>query len=160
MVKFNSEEILKCLCFVILGYFVVMIFDRMCSCNNKFSIGSPIEGCNPTCKKNNASSCNQCTEYQGGGPLGGQRREYRCELESTCRYGAQVGYTADVEEPMNDPFQEPECSEIEDVSNCSEHHPACEGCYIKSDYGDGDAYYECKNMQTCKKSNISRAAPA
>jgi len=39
--KYDLEEILKCLCFVILGYFVAMIFGRMCSCNNGFSVGAP-----------------------------------------------------------------------------------------------------------------------
>ena len=38
--KYDLEEILKCLCFVILGYFVAMIFSRMCSCNNGFSVGA------------------------------------------------------------------------------------------------------------------------
>jgi len=37
--KINSEEILKCACFVILGYFVAMIFSRMCSCNSGFRVG-------------------------------------------------------------------------------------------------------------------------
>jgi len=41
--KYDLEEILKCLCFVIFGYFVAMIFSRMCSCGNKngFSVGAP-----------------------------------------------------------------------------------------------------------------------
>jgi hypothetical protein len=43
--KLDSEEILKCLCFVILGYFIAMMFSRMCSCGNRFRVGGQ-EGCN------------------------------------------------------------------------------------------------------------------
>ena len=43
--KLDSEEILKCLCFVILGYFIAMMFSRMCSCGNGFRVGGQ-EGCN------------------------------------------------------------------------------------------------------------------
>ena len=43
--KLDSEEILKCLCFVILGYFIAMMFSRMCSCGNGFRVGGQ-DGCN------------------------------------------------------------------------------------------------------------------
>ena len=42
--KLDSEEILKCLCFVILGYFIAMMFSRMCSCGNGFSVGGQVQG--------------------------------------------------------------------------------------------------------------------
>ena len=37
MVK--SEEILTCLIFIAIGYLIAMIFSRMCSCGNGFSVG-------------------------------------------------------------------------------------------------------------------------
>jgi len=42
--KYDLEEILKCLCFVILGYFIAMIFSRMCSTrsSNGFSVGGQV----------------------------------------------------------------------------------------------------------------------
>ena len=41
--KLDSEEILKCLCFVILGYFIAMMFSRMCSCGNRFRVGGEVD---------------------------------------------------------------------------------------------------------------------
>ena len=38
MVKFNSEEILMCLIFVVLGYCIATMFSR-CRCNNGFRVG-------------------------------------------------------------------------------------------------------------------------
>ena len=51
--KLDSEEILKCLCFVILGYFIAMMFSRMCSCGNGFRVGGQV-GCN---EERNRVSC-------------------------------------------------------------------------------------------------------
>jgi len=43
--KYNFEQLLKYLCFIILGYFIAMIFSRMCSCGgNGFNIGA-VEDC-------------------------------------------------------------------------------------------------------------------
>ena len=42
--KYDPEEILKCLCFVILGYFVAMMFSRMCSCGNGYRNGFRVGG--------------------------------------------------------------------------------------------------------------------
>jgi len=41
MVK--SEEILTCLIFIVIGYLIAMIFSRMCSCGNGFSVGGQID---------------------------------------------------------------------------------------------------------------------
>ena len=59
--KLDSEEILKCLCFVILGYFIAMMFSRMCSCGNGFRVGGQ-DGCNTElnqvdCITNNLNNC-------------------------------------------------------------------------------------------------------
>ena len=40
--RLDIEEILKYACFVILGYFIAMIFTRMCSCGNRFRVGIPV----------------------------------------------------------------------------------------------------------------------
>jgi len=42
--KYDPEEILKYLCFVILGYFVAMMFSRMCSCGNGYRNGFRVGG--------------------------------------------------------------------------------------------------------------------
>ena len=42
----NGEEILTCLILVAIGYFIAMMFSRMCSCGNGFRIGA---GESPSC---------------------------------------------------------------------------------------------------------------
>ena len=161
MVKFDMEEIFKCFIFIVIGYFIAMLLSRMCSCNNGFSVGSPKITCKSTCKKNDADSCEQCTESQAGRTKGlgsTLKKEYKCRIKSRCRYDEFLGYTVKsgnpdtIDEPFHDPFQEPECTDIDDVHSCPDHDPACNGCYIQADYGDGEAYYECSNMETCERS--------
>ncbi len=70
--KLDSEEILKCLCFVILGYFIAMMFSRMCSCGNRFRVGSKAPGCNirndqNTCENESPKECKWvgCSKWVG-----------------------------------------------------------------------------------------------
>ena len=61
----NSQEILICLIFIIIGYFVAMIFTRMCSCNNGFSVGVTV-ACPLKCINNkNKHNCESCIEGEG-----------------------------------------------------------------------------------------------
>ena len=57
----RSEEILKCICFVILGYFIALIFNRMCSCRNinGFNVGGVVqcETCNDQGNCDNGLDC-------------------------------------------------------------------------------------------------------
>ena len=65
--KLDSEEILKCLCFVILGYFIAMMFSRMCSCENGFRVGGR-EKCasiNEREECNNEDNCRWFSARQG-----------------------------------------------------------------------------------------------
>ena len=60
----DREEILKCLCFVILGYFVAMIFSRMCSCGNGYKNGFSVDA---PAKKEEECVCSGQTNQQGEG---------------------------------------------------------------------------------------------
>ena len=57
--KLDSEEILKCLCFVILGYFIAMMFSRMCSCGNGFRVGGA-ERCATSTSKGDCRNDSAC----------------------------------------------------------------------------------------------------
>ena len=72
--KLDSEEILKCLCFVILGYFIAMMFSRMCSCGNGFRVGGA-ERCQSLPRQDciDAENCNWNVARQG-----------RCQGSSDC----------------------------------------------------------------------------
>jgi len=63
----NSPEILTCLIFIIIGYFVAMIFTRMCSCNNGFRVGAvaAVKACAYKCHNNIKNNCEGCTEGTG-----------------------------------------------------------------------------------------------
>jgi len=56
--KLDPEEILKYLCFVILGYFVAMMFSRMCSCGNGYRNGFRVGGVTTSCSTYNEEQCN------------------------------------------------------------------------------------------------------
>ena len=72
--KLDSEEILKCLCFVILGYFIAMMFSRMCSCGNGFRVGGA-ERCQSLHRQDciDIENCNWNVGIQG-----------RCQGSSYC----------------------------------------------------------------------------
>ena len=68
----DLEEILKCLCFVILGYFVAMIFSRMCSRGNGYKNGFSIGG-DQFCDDPN-HACNSC------------KNQRFCHHDNTCEW--------------------------------------------------------------------------
>jgi len=61
----NSEEILTCLIFVIIGYFVAMMFSK-CNCNG-FRVGTRITACSPNnCSGNlGKEKCESCLDNHG-----------------------------------------------------------------------------------------------
>ena len=61
----NSEEILTCLIFVIIGYFVAMMFSK-CNCNG-FRVGTRITACSPNnCPGNpGKEKCERCFDNYG-----------------------------------------------------------------------------------------------
>ena len=62
----NSEEILTCLIFVIIGYFVAMMFSK-CNCNG-FRVGTaPAQlavNCKKICSLNSEDNCNLCIDTE------------------------------------------------------------------------------------------------
>ena len=82
--KYDLEEILKCLCFVILGYFVAMIFSRMCSCGNGykngFRVGAAVaDGLPCSAYTGEQDQCGSQTKDNGG-----QRCEMGCPVAKVC----------------------------------------------------------------------------
>ena len=60
----NSEEILTCLIFVIIGYFVAMMFSK-CNCNG-FRLGTRIKVCPQYCSTNlGKEECDRCFDNHG-----------------------------------------------------------------------------------------------
>ena len=61
----NSEEILTCLIFVIIGYFVAMMFSK-CNCNG-FRVGTSVTACSPNnCSGNlGKEKCESCLDNHG-----------------------------------------------------------------------------------------------
>ena len=86
--KLDSEEILKCLCFVILGYFIAMMFSRMCSCGNGFRVGG-MEECADINASNQCNSEENCKWIPGRPDMcWGSDNENNCDSyldEASCR---------------------------------------------------------------------------
>jgi len=84
--KYDLEEILKCLCFVILGYFVAMIFSRMCSCGNGykngFRVGAAVANGQPcSAYTNEPDQCSSQMIDVDDGVEEGHMQMQRCSME-------------------------------------------------------------------------------
>jgi len=82
--KYDLEEILKCLCFVILGYFVAMIFSRMCSCGNGykngFRVAAAVDGLQCSAYTDEPDQCSsQMIDVDDGEE--GHMQMQRCSME-------------------------------------------------------------------------------
>ena len=86
--RLDVEEILKCLCFVILGYFVAMIFGKMCSCGNGYKNGFNVGADGAArCGSCNANECNdglECTDMT--------QQEFNTNCSNTTQW-VQIGDT-------------------------------------------------------------------